>query len=994
MPGGSIITAPSVSWNEFQRMHKVITACICCFCLIFVDSLVCFRVSTVAKLRFELALIRRMSNACALHLLQILWRCYSSQNRKRMGAKSSTLDVFFPESSNALHNLGLTVSNLSQQNHQQELLETPSAACSDGDSTVSEDSDESSLSEGEITIQTQQNSVMLQEYMEESYLHESEICFADGPLAGEPITLVAPPLATLLHFSEEGDVAGPEGLHFQPCSVRDMGLFFDIWVIVSGRCSELGQSKFDPGALMEATCARHATLLLSETCISLLFIVALESERSGRGQFLVDTVHLSVLTWQEHARRLLESKGACVSGDACRGRAEGGEEEGDGMIQEMFAQLSTRDFHLMDADCKVTLLRCLLLACTQPGASVHKMELKNSVGVNDTYDRRPKRRAAQNYMAGLEAIAVSERDGKRKKAGSDICEAIDSSGLSISNTLGRGPPLGIDRHGNRFYHVSTEPGRIFCEGYSKMWWMVYETSSHMSSLLKYLHPSGIEEHLLIQAIVDLERVISRGIAARLPSGAPSTDGKRHWHAISKSRAFSSPVAAHSQSLGLPDWLADAEGNFIARHLMAMSSDLEPTSISAVVAPGVGYSDLRAHSDDSVGMGAVELFGARDTSAAGDTLSDADELLISKHWLPNFLRRRRFSNQVRLYENLLHFSGFRSLCSQAHPVNRLVVSLTGACPTKSCVGELLSAVHSLDGKHEGTHADDIHAAGCPSTTLPVIKGAGISSEPAAICPLATPPAETTEITQQLNALAEQSDQMPGVYNPIVYLKAHSIRLFATLFSVVNPSVEGTAASSFCFNLFQHCPCSGRIFEGMASQDVRCGVMRCCSIISVRARRGSFFLACFLCSDSVFSNFLQYIFCHLRPSQSLQSQGSTLPPCLFAHRIHNSVTTHTGASPPNEAGKRERDTRRGNASNESNSSTAACQREGRIRSHGVWSQAVHRENWRSNLSAGTCPVDIKLSAVALTVFVQHQHAQVSGFTCTCWLQKLPECKCTKT
>jgi len=381
----------------------------------------------------------------------VLWRCYSTQNRavKRTEMKSSTSADFFPETSFDLHNLGLTVSNLSHMPHQPARADTPNGACSDGDSTVSEESEGSSMSEGEVVIQTQRNSVMVRQYMEQSYLHESEIRFSAGPLAGEPITLVAPPFATLLHMAEEGDVSSPEHVQFQPCSVRDVGLFFDIWAIVSSRCAELGQSKFDAADLIEATCCRRATLLLSETCTSLLFIAALESERSGRGQFLNDIRHLTVVTWQEHARRLLESKGAGATGDANRKRGGGGEGGEDGPIEEMYAQLAGKDFHLMDVECKVTMLRCLLLACTQPGASIHKAELKHSAITADACDRRPKRRAAQNFLAGLDAIAVAERDGRRKKSGNEISEAIDMSGI-VSSALGRGPPLGIDRHGNRF----------------------------------------------------------------------------------------------------------------------------------------------------------------------------------------------------------------------------------------------------------------------------------------------------------------------------------------------------------------------------------------------------------------------------------------------------------------------------------------------------------------------------------------------------------------
>ena len=663
----------------------------------------------------------------------------------------------FYENSFALENLGAAVSNVLHNSGRNEPSFASAAGHSDGESTVSDGSDDSELSESEIAAQTQRNSSLLRQYMEESYLHESEIRFSDGPLDGEPITLVGPPFGTLLHMQEEGDVDGPENLQFQPCLARDVGLFVDIWTIISGRGSELGQSKFNPGDLIEATCCTHATLLLSETCISLLFIAAIESERSGRGQFLNDVKYLSILTWQEHVRRLFQSKGATASQESNRRRSGGTDAEGNSAVEELCAQIATRDFHLIDVDCKITLLRCLLLACTQPGASLQKVELKSLAA-----DPRPRRQAAKSCLAGLDAMTLPDKDTKRRKIGNDISEAIDSSCLSTSHVLGRSPALGIDRHGNRYYHISSDPGRIFCESSNKMWWMVYETSAHITSLLQYLHPSGREEHSLIHAIVNLTRVISRGISARNPEEPDISATGKKPHGNAKSKA----LTAKSSGLVVPDWLSDAEGCFVARQLMCLSVfDCSATSVSSCVAPGVGYSNLTSkRNSDQNGVGAVSLFGAHDAHAEGESLCDNDEQLVSRHWLPVFMRRRRFSNQVRLYENTLHFSGFRSLCSQAHPVNRALSPLTSSAPTKSCIDEVFGSSSASQSKDLKV-STEVDAEQDASTALPV--------------DLLGPQAN-----QHQHAFANT----PGIYDPFLFLKAHALRLSETILSVVKPSCQ--------------------------------------------------------------------------------------------------------------------------------------------------------------------------------------------------------------
>jgi hypothetical protein len=664
---------------------------------------------------------------------------------------------------------------------------------SDGESTVSEESDNTELSEDEIAAQTQRNSSLIQQHMAKSFFEEREIQFAYGPLEGEPITTVAPPVAMLLHMPEEGDVSGPENLQFQPCSPRDVGMFFDIWLILSARCAELGQSMFEPGDLIEATCARHATLLFSETCMSLLFIAAIESERSGRGKFLDDVRHLSILTWQEHARRLFESKGAMPL-DFSRRRSGAADSEGDSALEEMCSQMITRDFHLMDIDCKVMMLRCLLLACTQPAMSLQKAELKTSLS-----DPRPKRQAAKNYLAALDATTVVDRDTKRYKSGNHISEAIDGSSLSTCHLLGRVAPLGTDRHGNRFYHVASDPGRVFCESFNKLWWMVYETPGQISSLLNYLHPCGEEEHSLLRALVGISREISRGISARR-SQEPHVDVIVDIDSKKSSSNSKAKIAAAKSSsvLSIPDWLADAEGGFLARQLVFVSeAGLSPASISSCVPPGVGYADLKFNrTSESVGLGATSLFGTPDGHA--DEI-DGDEQLISRHWLPVFLRRRRFSNRVRLFENSLHFSGFRSLCLQAFPVNRLISSLIGSSPTKHCT-HLIADTFKLRGENRADDAASLNASAAPDAL----------------------PADISGVQRQLEA----SVDMPGIYEPIAFLKAHAIQLCEKILSVVKTSFE--SMERLIISLFVMMSSnelfSCRIFRQMANLYFRIAILR--------------------------------------------------------------------------------------------------------------------------------------------------------------------------
>ncbi len=228
---------------------------------------------------------------------------------------------------------------------------------------------------------------------------------------------------------------------------------------------------------------------------------------------------------------------------------------------------------------------------------------------------------------------------------------------------------------------------------------------------------------------------------------------------------------------IPDSVADAEGSFVARQLMCLSMPhCSPFSVSSCVAPGVGYSDLSTkRNGDNAGLGAISLFGSPEAYSEGEPFNDGDEQLISRHWLPVFLRRRRFSNQVRLYQNSLYFSGFRSLCSQAHCVNRLLSPLTSTAMTKSCFDEVVSASKSRRDK-KMTNCDD-HAA------------------------------DDTSIVPPIDLLGPRPNErahfdMPGIYHPILYLKAHVLRLSQTIISTIKPSVE-SKQTKFCFVFIHNC-----------------------------------------------------------------------------------------------------------------------------------------------------------------------------------------------
>jgi len=318
----------------------------------------------------------------------------------------------------------------------------------------------------------------------------------------------------------------------------------------------------------------------------------------------------------------------------------------------------------------------------------------------------------------------------------------------------------------------------------------------------------VEEHNLLHALVSVGRDISRGISARRsqePHVEVIAEGKKP-NSNSKAKA----AAAKSTSvLSIPDWLTDAEGSFLARQLIFLSeAGLHPSSISNCVAPGVGYSDLKYNRTGySAGLGATSLFGTPDAHA--DEV-EGDEQLISQHWLPVFLRRRRFSNHVRLFENSLYFSGFRSLCMQAHPVNRFISSLIGSSPAKSCV-ELVASTLKMGEENRAFEATSTanEEPDPPSAEIPSVQG----DSPTCV-------------------------DMPGIYEPLAFLKAHAIRLCDNILSVVKFSFESMRRPIFPLSVTKSSNqlFSCRIFCQLANRDFRIAILRRDQISVIRIRGG--------------------------------------------------------------------------------------------------------------------------------------------------------------
>lgn len=86
----------------------------------------------------------------------------------------------------------------------------------------------------------------------------------------------------------------------------------------------------------------------------------------------------------------------------------------------------------------------------------------------------------------------------------------------------------------------------------------------------------------------------------------------------------------------------------------------------------------------------------------------------------------------------------------------------------------------------------------------------------------------------------------------------------------------------------------------------------------------------------------------------------------------LTSYVGLPRPNESAKRERETRRSSFSNELGSPISASKGEKRTPSHGVWSLASHRDNWRSALSVGT---------LLLYWIFQYSNCNCAANTCAC-------------
>jgi hypothetical protein len=105
------------------------------------------------------------------------------------------------------------------------------------------------------------------------------------------------------------------------------------------------------------------------------------------------------------------------------------------------------------------------------------------------------------------------------------------------------------------------------------------------------------------------------------------------------------------------------------------------------------------------------------------------------------------------------------------VNRLVSPLTGPTPTKCCFDELRSASESgCADKRSGSDVTDVDVAVGDSSDLPPVDLLG------------------------LRANEWACTHMPGVYEPVMYLKAHALRLSETIMSVVASAFDGKSHCS--------------------------------------------------------------------------------------------------------------------------------------------------------------------------------------------------------
>lgn len=148
--------------------------------------------------------------------------------------------------------------------------------------------------------------------------------------------------------------------------------------------------------------------------------------------------------------------------------------------------------------------------------------------------------------------------------------------------------------------------------------------------------------------------------------------------------------------------------------------------------------------------------------------------------------------------------------QAHPVNRFISSLIGSSPAKSCV-ELVASTLKMGEENRAFEATSTanEEPDPPSAEIPSVQG----DSPTCV-------------------------DMPGIYEPLAFLKAHAIRLCDNILSVVKFSFESMRRPIFPLSVTKSSNqlFSCRIFCQLANRDFRIAILRRDQISVIRIRGG--------------------------------------------------------------------------------------------------------------------------------------------------------------
>jgi hypothetical protein len=210
----------------------------------------------------------------------------------------------------------------------------------------------------------------------------------------------------------------------------------------------------------------------------------------------------------------------------------------------------------------------------------------------------------------------------------------------------------------------------------------------------------------------------------------------------------------------------------------------------------------------------------------------------------------------------------------------------------------------------------------------------------------------------------STNMPGVYEPVILLKAHTLKLFGTIISVLATSFEGEKRcfSSSC-RLFSNNLLVAEFtaaFRGRMSDSETCSDVKLL-ILELEEVRDCSFTLIWQC----FAHMTHSVHIFAIAALAILFKRLFFAPKRFA--VYRNLGS--GPLPSNEAAKRERETRRGSLCNELASPVSTIKGVKRTPSVGVWSLASHRENWRSNLSFGALLFLFFKKTVAEYVCSQH-------------------------